>query len=107
MIIVDIYEEIAKVVNTEGIATKILPGLITMLSGGNITKKNFLKLYNLVQMYLERIKNNRINDLSDDDGIIIDNNIKSSKKMEDNFIEQLMDYNNQEKIMIIMEILIF
>ena len=41
MIIVDIYEEIAKVVNTDGIATKILPGLITMLSGGNITKKNF------------------------------------------------------------------
>ena len=99
MIIVDIYEEIAKVVNTDGIATKILPGLITMLSGGNVTKKNFLKLYNIVQMYLERIKNNRINDLSDDDGIVIDNNLKYNKKKEDNFIEQLMDNNNnnQEK----------
>ena len=48
MCICDIYLEISKIVNLEGIASKILPNLISMLVTGNITKSNFDKIMGLI-----------------------------------------------------------
>ena len=56
MIICDIYLEISKIVNLEGIANKILPNLISMLVMGNITKSNFDKIMKLITTYLDQIK---------------------------------------------------
>ena len=52
----DIYLEISKIVNLEGIANKILPNLISMLVTGNITKSNFDKIMKLITTYLDQIK---------------------------------------------------
>ena len=59
MCICDINIEIAKIVNLEGVANKILPNLISMLVSGNIAKSNFDKIMNLVKTYLDQIKKNR------------------------------------------------
>ena len=53
MCICEIYLEIAKIVNLENIATKILPNLISMLVNGNITKANFDKILNLFERNLK------------------------------------------------------
>ena len=99
MTIADIYEEIAKIVNIEGIANKILPNLISMLVGGNITKTNFDNIMKLVQTYLDRIRKNRFNDLADDansiaNTIINSNNANNNKSQEDNFMDSLLNQNN-------------
>ena len=57
--IVTVYEQIAKVVNIENIANKILPNLISILVSGSITKENFESIMNIVQKYLGLIKDSR------------------------------------------------
>ena len=100
MTIADIYEEIAKIVNIEGIANKILPNLISMLVGGNITKTNFDTIMKLVQTYLDRIRKSRFNDLADDANSIANtiinnsNNNNNNKSQEDNFMDSLLNQNN-------------
>ena len=95
MCICDIYLEIAKIVNLENIATKILPNLIAMLVNGNITKANFDKILNLVNTYLERIKKSRYSDLSEDGGIGTVNMTATmtqpqTKTDDDNFMDSLL-----------------
>ena len=101
MTIADIYEEIAKIVNIEGIANKILPNLISMLVGGNITKTNFDTIMKLVQTYLDRIRKTRFNDLADDANSIAttimnnnNNNTNNNKSQEDNFMDSLLNQSN-------------
>ena len=104
MSICDIYLEISKIVNLEGIANKILPNLISMLVSGNITKSNFDKIMNLISAYLDQIKKNRYNELISDGSMLnVDslannreneqnlNNMNNAKeKEEDNFMDTLL-----------------
>ncbi len=101
MCICDIYLEIAKIVNLEGIANKILPNLISMLVSGNITKSNFDKIMNLIKTYLDQIKTNRYNELINDGATLnvdslastnkINNDFQSNQsKEEDNFMDSLL-----------------
>ena len=100
MCICDIYLEIAKIVNLEGIANKILPNLISMLVSANITKNNFDKIMGLVRTYLDQIKNNRYNELINDGSTLnVDslankgvNDLQSNtnSKEEDNFMDSLL-----------------
>ena len=98
MTIADIYEEIAKIVNIEGIANKILPNLISILVGANITKTNFNTIMKLVQTYLERIRKSRFNELADDAGsignTIMNNNNNNNQSQEDNFMDSLLNQGN-------------
>ena len=98
MTIADIYEEIAKIVNIEGIANKILPNLISILVGANITKTNFNSIMKLVQTYLERIRKSRFNELADDAGsignTIMNNNNNNNQSQEDNFMDSLLNQGN-------------
>ena len=99
MTIAEIYEEIAKIVNIEGIANKILPNLISILVGANITKTNFNTIMKLVQTYLERIRKTRFNDLADDAGsigntIMNNNNNNNNQSQEDNFMDSLLNQGN-------------
>ena len=66
MVILGLYEEIAKIVNIESIANKILPNLIGILVNGQISKGNFEITMKLVTTYLERIRKYREKDLVDD-----------------------------------------
>ena len=66
MVILGLYEEIAKIVNIESIANKILPNLIGILVNGQISKSNFEITMKLVHTYLERIRKYREKDLVDD-----------------------------------------
>ena len=104
MCICDIYLEIAKIVNLEGIANKILPNLISMLVTGNITKSNFDKIMNLITTYLDQIKKNRYNELINDgstlnvDSLANNNKVGNNNndfqstqtKEEDNFMDSLL-----------------
>ena len=100
MCICDIYLEIAKIVNLEGIANKILPNLISMLVSANITKNNFDKIMGLVRTYLDQIKNNRYNELINDGSTLNvdslankganDLQLSSNSKEEDNFMDSLL-----------------
>ena len=105
MCICDIYLEISKIVNLEGIASKILPNLISMLVTGNITKSNFDKIMGLITTYLDQIKKNRYNELISDgsmlnvdslannkDNEISGNNtaMNNKEKEEDNFMDTLL-----------------
>jgi len=100
MCICDIYLEIAKIVNLEGIANKILPNLISMLVSANITKNNFDKIMGLVRTYLDQIKNNRYNELINDGSTLNvdsltnkganDLQLNSNSKEEDNFMDSLL-----------------
>ena len=101
MCICDIYLEIAKIVNLEGIANKILPNLISMLVTGNITKSNFDKIMNLITTYLDQIKKNRYNELINDGATLnVDTLTGTNKpnndfqptanKEEDNFMDSLL-----------------
>ena len=105
MCICDIYLEIAKIVNLEGIANKILPNLISMLVSGNITKSNFDKIMNLITTYLDQIKKNRYNELINDGATLnVDslagtnkanndfnlNSNTNANKEEDNFMDSLL-----------------
>ena len=103
MCICDIYLEIAKIVNLEGIANKILPNLISMLVTANITKNNFDKIMGLIRTYLDQIKKNRYNELINDGSTLnvesLTNNkmnttnndfSSNSTKEEDNFMDSLL-----------------
>ena len=101
MCICDIYLEIAKIVNLEGIANKILPNLISMLVTANITKSNFDKIMNLITTYLDQIKKNRYNELINDgstlnvDSLANNNKVNNdfslnSTKEDDNFMDSLL-----------------
>ena len=100
MCICDIYLEIAKIVNLEGIANKILPNLISMLVSANITKNNFDKIMGLVRTYLDQIKHNRYNELINDGSTLNvdslankgtnDLQLNSNSKEEDNFMDSLL-----------------
>ena len=100
MCICDIYLEIAKIVNLEGIANKILPNLISMLVTANITKNNFDKIMGLVRTYLDQIKKNRYNELINDGSTLNvdslankganDLQLNSNSKEEDNFMDSLL-----------------
>ena len=101
MCICDIYLEIAKIVNLDGIANKILPNLISMLVSANITKSNFDKIMGLVKTYLDQIKNSRYNELISDGSMLNvdslaskgnnDLQLNSNSKEEDNFMDSLLD----------------
>ena len=100
MCICDIYLEIAKIVNLDGIANKILPNLISMLVSANITKSNFDKIMGLVKTYLDQIKNSRYNELISDGSMLNvdslankgnnDLQLNSNSKEEDNFMDSLL-----------------
>ena len=104
MCICDIYLEISKIVNLEGIANKILPNLISMLVTGNITKSNFDKIMGLIRTYLDQIKKNRYSELISDGSMLnVDslannkendlsnnNNNANINKEEDNFMDTLL-----------------
>ena len=101
MSICDIYLEIAKIVNLEGIANKILPNLISMLVTSNITKSNFDKIMGLITTYLDQIKKNRYNELINDGATLNVDSLASNKttnndfamnsnKEEDNFMDSLL-----------------
>ena len=103
MCICDIYLEIAKIVNLEGIANKILPNLISMLVTSNITKSNFDKIMNLITTYLDQIKKNRYNELINDGSTLNVDSLANNKqnndfslnptkedKEDDNFMDSLL-----------------
>ncbi len=101
MCICDIYLEIAKIVNLEGIANKILPNLISMLVTANITKSNFDKIMGLITTYLDQIKKNRYNELINDGATLNVDSLASNKtnnndfnlnsnKDDDNFMDSLL-----------------
>ena len=99
MCICDIYLEIAKIVNLEGIANKILPNLISMLVTANITKSNFDKIMNLITTYLDQIKKNRYNELINDGSTLNVDSLANNKsndfqlnstKEDDNFMDSLL-----------------
>lgn len=108
--LVQIYEEIAKLVSVESIANKILPMLINILVTGNIDKNSFDKIMNLVLTYLNRIKESREKDLESVQSIAINNNQnensynsinhsqKSKKEVNTNFFEDFFNENINEKI---------
>lgn len=73
-----IYEEISKIVSVESIANKILPNLISIIVSGNISKKNFETLMQMIQKYLERIKKEREKDLADDETSTVDSSTNVS-----------------------------
>ena len=101
MSICDIYLEIAKIVNLEGIANKILPNLISMLVSANITKGNFDKIMSLITTYLDQIKKNRYNELINDGSTLNVDSLANNKaanndfasnstKEDDNFMDSLL-----------------
>jgi len=104
MCICDIYLEISKIVNLEGIANKILPNLISMLVTGNITKSNFDKIMGLIRTYLDQIKKNRYSELISDGSMLNVDSLANNKendltnnntnantnKEEDNFMDTLL-----------------
>ena len=102
MCICDIYLEIAKIVNLEGIANKILPNLISMLVTANITKSNFDKIMGLISTYLDQIKKNRYNELINDGSTLNVDSLANNKtnntndfnststKEDDNFMDSLL-----------------
>lgn len=107
--LVQIYEEIAKLVSVESIADKILPMLINILVTGNIDKNSFDKIMSLVLAYLTRIKESREKDLESVQ-IVLKNNQeenssnpinqtkKSKKEVNSDFFENFFNENINEKI---------
>lgn len=53
MKMLEIYEEIGKILGPEEVGMKILPGIIPMLISGQFTKKEFSDLMNSVRRLLD------------------------------------------------------
>jgi hypothetical protein len=66
MKMLEIYEEIAKILGPEEIAQKILPGIMPMLITGQFTKGEFKSLMSSVRRLLEQIEVHRMKSLPDD-----------------------------------------
>ena len=99
MLIVNIYEDISKVVTTLSIANKILPSIISILVSGNISRKNFEMIMGLVLKYLDAIKKDRDKDLYDEE---IGNNNNNLENLDMNFPQQVnpmpnLNDNNNSK----------
>ena len=65
MKMLEIYEEIGKVLGPEEIGMKILPGIIPMLMTGNFTKSEFQELMSTVRRLLDQIEQHRLPSLPD------------------------------------------
>lgn len=68
MKMLEIYEEIGKVLGPEEIGMKILPGIIPMLMTGNFTKSEFQELMSTVRRLLDQIEQHRLPSLPDSSG---------------------------------------
>ena len=60
MKMLEIYEEIAKILGPEDIGGKILPGIIPMLITGQFTKSEFKDLMSSVRRLLDQIETYRL-----------------------------------------------
>lgn len=61
----EIYEEIGKILGPEEIAARILPGIIPMLVTGQFTKDEFKDLMGAVRRLLDQIESFRMKSLPD------------------------------------------
>lgn len=60
MKILEVYEEVGKVLGPEEIGTKILPGIIPMLITAQLTKDEFQSLTNTVRRLVDQIEKHRL-----------------------------------------------
>lgn len=66
MKLLELYEEIAKVLGPEEVGMKILPGIIPMLISGHFTKPEFSNLMSSVRRLLDQIETFRMPTLPDE-----------------------------------------
>ena len=65
MLLMKIYEQMAKVLGPEEIGLKILPGMIPMLISGTFSRAQFKELISSVRRFLDQIEEHRDKDLRD------------------------------------------
>jgi hypothetical protein len=63
--LLELYEEIGKILGPEEVGQKILPGIIPMLISGQFTKAEFQSLLSSVRRLLEQIEKYRLPTLPD------------------------------------------
>ena len=65
MKLLELYEEIGKILGPEEVGMKILPGIIPMLISGQFTKEDFTSLMTTVRRLLDQIEKYRLPTLPD------------------------------------------
>ena len=65
MLLLKIYEQMAKVLGPDEIGLKILPGMIPMLISGTFSKQQFKELIGAVRRLIDQIEEYRDKDLRD------------------------------------------
>jgi hypothetical protein len=63
MLVLKIYEQMARVFGVEEIGLKILPGIIPMLISGTFTRPQFSDMMSTVRRLLDQIEKHREKDL--------------------------------------------